>query len=199
MLKSDDEMTKLDEIIFKIHMSKSSEEYKERVEEFKKIYKKKLYKNVYDYVTKQWIDSRFNKWQIFHSPPGYASTNSNIESFNRQIKGFTEKKKLSVFGMTKKCEEMVNYYSHQQNYFNEYPTFHKKLNNLALSLDKGLLKRLVLNYFPTKAGPDRTCSCRGFCKNAICSHSLSFSHLKDLYIKIKKGEKVVGIKMPHRL
>ncbi len=82
--------------------------------------------------------------------------------------------------MTKKCEEMVNYYSHQQNYFNEYPTFHKKLNNLALSLDKGLLKRLVLNYFPTKAGPDRTCSCRGFCKNAICSHSLSFSHLKDL-------------------
>ncbi len=92
MLKSDDEMTKLDEIIFKIHMSKSSEEYKERVEEFKKIYKKKIYKNVYDYVTKQWIDSRFNKWQIFHSPPGYASTNSNIESFNRQIKGFTEKK-----------------------------------------------------------------------------------------------------------
>jgi len=92
MLKSDDEMTKLDEIIFKIHMSKSSEEYKERVEEFKKIYKKKIYKNVYDYVTKQWIDSRFNNWLIFHSPPGYANTNSNIESFNRQIKGFTEKK-----------------------------------------------------------------------------------------------------------
>ena len=51
-------------------------------------------------MKEQWIENkRFNKWQIYHSPAGYANTNSNIESFNRQIKGFTQKKKLSIFGM----------------------------------------------------------------------------------------------------
>ena len=86
--------------------------------------------------------------------------------------------------MSKKCEEMVNYYSHQQNYFNEYSTFRKKLNNLALSLDKGLFKKISFKLFSYKGWTinraDRTCTCRVFCKYAICSHSLSFSHLKDL-------------------
>jgi hypothetical protein len=184
MFKSEDEMTKLDDIIHNLHMSKSSQEYEERVQGFRKIYNRKLYKTVYDYVTKQWIDNRFSKWQIFHSPPGYANTNSNIESFNRQIKGFTERKRLSIFGMLKKCEEMVLYYSIQQNYFNEFPKYNNKLNTSALGLDKGLFKKLSFKLFSFKNWTinrsDRTCSCRCFCKNAICSHSLAFSHLKDL-------------------
>ncbi len=184
MFKSDEEMTQLDDMIHSLHMSKSSQEYDVRVKEFKKTYKPKLYKNVYDYITKQWIDNRFSEWQIFHSPPGFANTNSNIESFNRQIKGFTEKKRLSVFGMLKKCEEMVLYYSIQQNYFNEYPKYIAKLNTLALACDKGLFKKVSFKLFAYKTWTinrsDRTCSCRAFCKNAICTHSLAFSHLKDL-------------------
>ena len=63
------------------------------------------------------------------------------------------KKRLSVFGMLKKCEEMVLYYSIKQNYFNEYHKYINKLNTLALGCDKGLFKRLVLNYSLTKLGP----------------------------------------------
>jgi len=59
---------------------------------------KKLWKSAskawYKYLREQWINSRFNCWQIYHSPPGYANTNSNIESFNRQIKAFAQEKKL---------------------------------------------------------------------------------------------------------
>jgi hypothetical protein len=63
----------------------------------KKREKKKLWKSAskaWYPLREQWINSRFNCWQIYHSPPGYANTNSNIESFNRQIKAFTQKKKL---------------------------------------------------------------------------------------------------------
>jgi len=100
------------------------------------------YESFQDAIYK-WIDNeKFNKWQIFHSPPGYANTNSNIESFNRQIKGFTQKKKLTIFGMVEKCCEMVHYYSTEQaGRFNEYPKFSTKLNESALKIDKGLFKK----------------------------------------------------------
>jgi hypothetical protein len=93
MLKTDDEFEKLNEIIYDIHISKSDTEYSDRVGKFHNHYKnKKIYKPVHDYITKQWLETRFSRWQIFHSPPGYANTNSNIESFNKQIKLFTSKK-----------------------------------------------------------------------------------------------------------
>ena len=133
-------------------------------------------------MTKLWIDSNFDKWQIFHSPAGFANT--NIESFNRQIKGFTLKKKLSVFGMVDKCSEMVHYYSTEQGHrFNEFPKFNTKLNDLALKLDQSLFKKISYNKFGFKKWViDRSlksCSCRGFLKHGICPHSLAFSHLKN--------------------
>ncbi|OWZ05748.1 hypothetical protein PHMEG_00022098 [Phytophthora megakarya] len=38
------------------------------------------------YFTKQWTASRFNRWQVFVSPPGFATTNNPVEQFNRAIK-----------------------------------------------------------------------------------------------------------------
>jgi hypothetical protein len=46
-------------------------------------------KNMYDFVAyfrKQWVESKFKNWQIFHTPPGYSHTNSPIESHNNTIK-----------------------------------------------------------------------------------------------------------------
>ena len=41
----------------------------------------------------------FNCWQIFRNLPGYANTNSNIESFNATMKRDTiERIKISVSG-----------------------------------------------------------------------------------------------------
>jgi hypothetical protein len=39
------------------------------------------------------------KWQMFHNPPGWSNTNSNIGSFNATIKrDFFLKKRYSVLG-----------------------------------------------------------------------------------------------------
>jgi hypothetical protein len=40
------------------------------------------------------------KWQIFHNPPGWSNTHSNIESFNATIKrDFSLRKRYSVWGL----------------------------------------------------------------------------------------------------
>ena len=32
------------------------------------------------YFIKQWDDNKFNRWQIFHTPAGFASTNNPVEA-----------------------------------------------------------------------------------------------------------------------
>ncbi len=166
-------------------MSKSESEFSKRVKTFKKTYNRQLTKKAYKYMMTQWIaNERYHKWQIYHSPPGYANTNSNIESFNRQIKSFTQKKKLSIFGMLDKCSEMVHYYSTvQADSFNEYPRYIDSLNNLAKKIDKSLFKKVTNIKFSYKRWiinkTEQTCSCRGFLKHAICLHSLALSQIKD--------------------
>jgi len=104
----------------------------------------------------QWIaNERYHRWQIYHSPPGYANINSNIESFNRQIKGFTQKKKLSIFGILDKCSEIDK-------------SLFKKVTNIKFNY-----KRWIINK------TEQTCSCRSFLKHAICPHSLVLAHIKD--------------------
>jgi hypothetical protein len=186
MFHSEEQLEELQDIIYNLHVAKSHPEYLERVEAFRTKYKTKRTRKVYDYMCKQWIDNhRFNKWQIYHSPPGFANTNSNIESFNRQIKGFTQKRKLSIFGMVDKCCEMVQYYSTEQGErWNIYPKFSTKLNEASIKLDKGSFKKIAVNKFSFKKWvinkTEKKCSCRGFCKHAICQHSLAFSHMLNL-------------------
>ncbi|ETN24364.1 hypothetical protein PPTG_00726 [Phytophthora nicotianae INRA-310] len=38
------------------------------------------------YFEKQWLSSKFNKWQYFRSPCGFAKTNNPAETFNKMIK-----------------------------------------------------------------------------------------------------------------
>ena len=38
------------------------------------------------YVIPQWFEGKFSNWQVFASPPGFASTNNPLESFNKIIK-----------------------------------------------------------------------------------------------------------------
>ena len=185
LFKTEKEFDSFNDALYELHVSRSETEYSARLVSFQEKYNNKNNRKAYDYMIKQWISSRFNKWQIFHSPPGFANTNSNIESFNKQIKGFTHKKKLTVFGMIDKCCEMVHYYSTEQaGRFNEYPKFKTKLNDAALKLDKSLFKKISYLKYGFKNWTinikEKCCSCRGFLKCAICPHSLAFSHLKNL-------------------
>ncbi|KAE9265463.1 hypothetical protein PF008_g31855 [Phytophthora fragariae] len=38
------------------------------------------------YFRRVWVRSEFHRWQCFHTPSGYATTNNPVEQFNRLIK-----------------------------------------------------------------------------------------------------------------
>ncbi len=96
-----------------------------------------------------------------------------------------------IYLLTKKAYEYIvaqwienkrwSYYSKvQADRFNEFPKYKESLNNLAKSLDKSLFKKIKFTFKTCIIDVvERTCSCRGFLKHAICSHSLALSHIKD--------------------
>jgi hypothetical protein len=38
------------------------------------------------YFQKQWVEGQFNKWKVFNSPAGCATTKISLESFNTMLK-----------------------------------------------------------------------------------------------------------------
>ena len=89
--------------------SKSDNEFKRRWDKVSNIWLK--YPDLiafHDYFKNQWIYSQFNKWAVFHSPPGYSSINNAIESYNRTIKSFfTNNLKLNLIPAFKIFKELV--------------------------------------------------------------------------------------------
>jgi hypothetical protein len=70
---------------------------------------------------------------IYYNEPGYANTNSNIESFNATIKrDFFKRKRFSVYGAILKLEEIIKYYSKADIEFHTLPKFVDKLNKNSL-------------------------------------------------------------------
>ena len=97
------------------------------------------------YIKEQWLE-KYNNWQIFRNPPGYANTNSNIESFNASIKrDFTFRKKLSVYVAVNKIKEIVHYYSVNKEIFHTIPKFNKKILDYSRELKKNHFKKLNYN------------------------------------------------------
>jgi hypothetical protein len=80
----------------------------------------KSLKKFHNYFTKQWISMRFNKWQIFLKPFGYAITNCSIEQYNNNIKiNFTERLKWHILTVMEKFRTLVQYESKA---YKEYET-----------------------------------------------------------------------------
>ena len=97
------EELKLD--IYDIHMSIDEKEFQNKTNSLALLY-------ICDYIKNQWLDGDFNKWQIFRNKPGYAKTNSNIESFNAAIKrDFTGRARLNMKKALEKVKEIIIYYS----------------------------------------------------------------------------------------
>jgi hypothetical protein len=85
-------------------------------------------KEFQDYFWKEWVTGRFNKWQIWNTPcPGVATTNSCIESFNKQVKFvYTGYELYSIVQFGDICfDKIVNHYSVQPKEFKFYrePTY----------------------------------------------------------------------------
>lgn len=66
-----------------------------------------------DYFLSQWLEGKFNNWQLFNVPAGLSTTNSPIESFNKLLKSFvTGYTKPSVYVLLKLLmDRCINYYS----------------------------------------------------------------------------------------
>jgi hypothetical protein len=68
-----------------MHQTSSREEYEQMWLLIKEKWLKYKLKKIVKYIEKQWIVKCPN-WQLFLTPPGYAHTNSPIESYNNTIK-----------------------------------------------------------------------------------------------------------------
>ncbi len=66
-----------------LHRSLSKLEYEKLLAKTLERWKKaKELKDFHDYFVKQWVQSDFSNWQLFHTPPGFASTNNPLEQYN---------------------------------------------------------------------------------------------------------------------
>jgi len=165
----------------RIHMSKSASDYEAQLVLFKEKWNTKATKGVYTYMS-TWFTGRFSKWQIFHTPPGWANTNSNIESFNATIKrDFSLRKRYSVYGSVNVIKQMIIYYSTHKKVFQTTPRFNVNTHNRGKKLSFFEFKKVdrdtVLHRGKWLINKRKhTCNCRFFLKYAICSHILGFMY-----------------------
>ena len=92
-----------------MHFSKDEVEFKRKWSKYSSMWLKvPSLVNFLNYSKKQWIDSQFNKWAVFHSPPGYSNTNNSLESYNKSIKAyFTNNEKMHFNPVFKIFKELV--------------------------------------------------------------------------------------------
>ena len=98
-----------------MHYASSQARLDELIVKFRENWDKKGTRSVYEYVM-TWLTGKFKKWKIFHNPPGWSNTNSNIESFNAVIKrDFTLRRRYSVYASVEMMEDIILYYKFQSN------------------------------------------------------------------------------------
>ena len=135
-----------------------------------------------------WLTGDFCRWQIFRNKPGYANTNSNLESFNATIKRDHFKGKVShISGSITHVGNIIRFYSSHGKKFELLPKFDKNLLKMATKLTKANFtkvdRKTVLYQGKTnkcKLNLDvMSCCCSYFVKNAICTHTVAYSNLYD--------------------
>ena len=60
-----------------------------------------------DYFEKTWMHSQYWRWQVFHSPMGFAVTNNPCEIFNKIVKTYTSKKFLPMKALMEKLQRVA--------------------------------------------------------------------------------------------
>ncbi|MGH3055923.1 MAG: hypothetical protein ACRDL7_13195, partial [Gaiellaceae bacterium] len=95
--------------ILKMHATISEEEYIERSTQI--LAEWRLVPELHalaQYFQRQWIENeKFNKWQMYHTARGYASTNNPVEVFNRKIKNMTQRQVLKMPTLIQKLLDFI--------------------------------------------------------------------------------------------
>jgi len=128
------------------------------------------------YFIDQWLEGSFTNWQIFNTPPGYATTQNPEESFNKQIKDhYTEWECLTMLGAVECVFKIVTDYSTNQGDFalakdkcNEAIRKAQTLNSNDFYVqDPNTL--IYQNKYYINLAP-RYCSCPRFIDVGTCKH-----------------------------
>lgn len=208
----DDEVYEtLKEDLQDIHMSLNENEFKNNVSMFNSKYDN--YPDIVEYINEQWFKGIFNNWQIYHNEPGFANSNSNVESFNSVIKrDFTSRKRLNIIVALEKIAEVITYYSTKGPEFQIQPRYIKKIKSIAENFTSSNYKVIRKNKLVSYVGRNNSyilkldanryyksvsCSCRTFLKIAICPHLIGYSFLNNLGLYSnyhEKKEETFGIK-----
>jgi hypothetical protein len=92
-----------------LHMSTSEDEWKLRYTAFKKAFAKEP--EFLQYFEDYWVKGDFGYWVIYARLSGIAATNNPLESFNREVKEFTNRERGSLSALIESLMEMIHHYS----------------------------------------------------------------------------------------
>jgi hypothetical protein len=143
----------------------------------------------HNYFKKQWLEITFNKWAIFHTPPGYLTTNNPIESYNNQTEHFfTNRLKLNLIPAFKIFKDLINYESNI-NFKNEKSVFiNKHQETQAKKLEPGKFKRIdkYIYEYKHKNGKvsctnlsNKSCSCLYYIDKCIWYHLIFGANIHE--------------------
>lgn len=168
---------------------------------------------MYDHIYSTWINTKdhTNKWQIFRNKPGFANTNSPLESFNSRLKtDFFKRVVRSVGGaLAIICDEIIPYLGDNCKKFRSSPRYSASTEKLALKLTKNNFKKknndvysyngvnnnYTLKFNLPKYYKSCFCDCCFFMKDGVCMHLVAFSWLyeKNLYTNYSNKSKTFAI------
>ena len=132
------------------------------------------------YFSTQWLGQRFNTWQIFNTPSGFASTDNPVESFNKVLKYyFTKCEQLTVALFVQVVlEQVIEFYSKNHRTFFFYRQPDKNCKSVASKIGDERLK-LATDYIAYYTGIRSTyqinfshnsCTCKYYLAYAMCAH-----------------------------
>ena len=191
--------------MWNLHMSKDEATYEEKLNDFRVKYETD-HNQMFEHIWHTWIRTNDHtcNWQSFRNRPGFANTNSPLESFNNMIKTqFMKRVVMSIGGALSKLEEIIIYYSSNRRKFHFSPRFLKTVHELATSLTRanfrlinratvaytGLHNRFILNVDDERAYKNCSCNCTHYTKDGICMHLVGYSWIygKNLYRNYSNG------------
>jgi hypothetical protein len=139
----------------------------------------------------------FNKWQIFRNDPGYANTNSSIESFNATFKReYTKYYKCTMLSACRKILNCIKDYSdstQKRNIYYKIPRYVKEIKEKANGINADQFTsrssrstrvqytgynetKYVITLNDPNCYANCSCRCEYFLKWAICHHFVAYSH-----------------------
>ena len=188
-LVSDKDFEEIQKDIQQLHLSLNEKEYENGKKSFITKWSKRS-SHIYNYIDQQWFNGEFTNWQVYHNPPGFANTNSNIESVNNDFKRFfTNRKRLSMKGAIEIIGKCIIYNSENLKVFETKPKLSRRLLTTANSIPKSRFTKVSqssVKYinddteYIIKFKNEPSCQCFLYLKKAICPHLISYSHLHGL-------------------